>query len=215
MRETHARELDRPSAQLVELVRPALAAMGHATAALFDVDPPAADSLGAAYQSLYTLRDEVEDHAAAILATRARATVAELPATIAAVHINAEVECMGRLAGEVADIARTRRAWPSIPAVLLATLRELSEVCLDMAAKAADVVESHGAVGAAELDGGDDEVDRLRQLLYWHLLSSSGAIDIDAGIDLTLAARCYERYAQHAVAVARRGALLAVGARTT
>jgi phosphate transport system protein len=213
MRETHARELDRPSAQLVELVRPALAAMGHATAALFDVDPPTADSLGAAYQSLYTLRDEVEDHAAAILAARACSTVAELPATIAAVHINAEVECMGRLAREVADIARTRRAWPSIPAV--ATLRELSEVCLDMAAKAANVVESHGAVGVAELDGGDDEVDRLRQLLYWHLLSSSGAIDIDAGIDLTLAARCYERYAEHAVAVARRGALLAVGAPTS
>jgi phosphate transport system protein len=162
---------------------------------------------------LYTLRDEVEDHAAAILAARACSTVAELPATIAAVHINAEVECMGRLAREVADIARTRRAWPSIPAV--ATLRELSEVCLDMAAKAANVVESHGAVGVAELDGGDDEVDRLRQLLYWHLLSSSGAIDIDAGIDLTLAARCYERYAEHAVAVARRGALLAVGAPTS
>jgi phosphate transport system protein len=64
----------------------------------------------------------------------------------------------------------------------------------------------------AELDGSEDEVDRLRQLLYRKLLSPSGVIDIDAAIDLTLAARCYERFAEHAVAVAHRGALLAVGA---
>ena len=64
----------------------------------------------------------------------------------------------------------------------------------------------------AELDGSEDEVDRLRQLLYRKLLSPSGVIDIDAAIDLTLAARCYERFAEHAVAVAHRGVLLAVGA---
>ena len=36
--------------------------------------------------------------------------------------------------------------------------------------------------------------------------------DVHAAIDLTLAARAYERYAEHAVAVAHRAALLAVGA---
>jgi phosphate transport system protein len=122
-----------------------------------------------------------------------------------------EAERMGQLAREVADISRTQRAWASIPAPLLGVLRELSEVCLDLAAKAADVVESHGAVAVAELDGSEDEVDRLRQLLYWKLLSPTGAIDVDAAIDLTLAARCYERFAEHALAVAHRGAQLAVG----
>jgi phosphate uptake regulator len=52
----------------------------------------------------------------------------------------------------------------------------------------------------------------LRHLLYQQLLSNSGVIDVDAAIDLTLAARCYERFAEHAKAVAHRGALLAVGA---
>ena len=81
---------------------------------------------------------------------------------------------MGQLAREVADIARTRRAWASIPAPLLDVLRELSEVCLDTAAKAADVVESHTTIGVAELTGGDDNVNRLRQMLYQQLLSNSG-----------------------------------------
>ncbi len=80
-----------------------------------------------------------------------------------------------------------------------------------MAVKAANVVESHGKVGVAEVDRGD-EVDRLEQSLFQQLLSRSAGIDVHAAIDLTLAARAYERYAEHAVAVAHRASLLAVGA---
>jgi phosphate transport system protein len=145
------------------------------------------------------------------MAARARSAVAGLAATVAAVHINAEAERMGQPAREVADIAHTRRAWASIPAPLLSVLRELSEVCLDIAVKAASVVESHGKVGVAEADRGD-EADRLEQSLFEQLLSRSAGIDVHAAIDLTLAARAYERYAEHAVAVAHRAALLAVGA---
>jgi phosphate transport system protein len=136
--------------------------------------------------------------------------VPELPATVAAVHIHAEAERMGQRAREVADIARTRRGWASIPTPLLDVLRELSEVCLNMAAKAGTVLESQGKVGVAGVDRGD-EVDRLDKSLFQQLLSWSAGIDIHAAIDLTLAARAYERYAEHALAVARRAALLAVG----
>jgi hypothetical protein len=53
-------------------------------------------------------------------------------------------------------------------------------------------------------------VNRLRQLLYQQLLSNSGLIDVDAAIDLTLAARL-GTFAEYARAIARCGALLAVG----
>jgi phosphate transport system protein len=184
--------------------------MRHATAALFGPEHLAADDIGAAYESLFTLRHELEDQAAAYMAARAHSTVAKLPATVAAVHIHAEAERMGQLAQEVADVARTRRAWASIPAPLLVVLRELSEVCLNMAVKAATVLESHGKVGVAEVDRGDD-LDRLENSLFQQLLTWSAGIDVHAAIDLTLAARAYQRYAEHAVAVAHRAALLAVG----
>lgn len=115
---------------------------------------------------------------------------------------------MGQLAREVAEIARTRRAWASIPAPLLGVLRELSEACLDTVAREADFVEFHTTIGVAELTGGDDNVNRLRHLVNQQLLSSSGVIDVDAAIDLTLAARCYERFSEHEKAVAHCGALL-------
>jgi phosphate transport system protein len=208
-----APEFEDPSTRLVYLIRQALEGMRHATAALFGPDHLAADDIGAGYESLFTLRHELEDQAAAYMATRARSTVAELPATVAAVHIHAEAERMGQLAREVADIARTRRAWASIPAPLLGVLRDLSEVCLNVAVKAATVLESHGKVGVAEVDR-RDEVDRLENSLFQQLLAWSAGIDVHAAIDLTLAARAYERYAEHAVAVAHRAALLAVGTPT-
>jgi hypothetical protein len=62
-----------------------------------------------------------------------------------------------------------------------------------------------------ELDKRRDEVDRLKRLLYEQLLSRPGIIDVDAAIDLTMAARCYERYVDLAVAVANYGALHAMG----
>jgi hypothetical protein len=137
MREARAQELQGMTAPLVDLIRLTSTAMSHATAALFSTDPPAAESIAAAYETVSTLGDELEDHAAVLLAIRAQSRVPELPTTIAAVHVNAEAERMGQLAREVADIARTPRAWASIPAPLLGVLRELSEGCLDTAAKAA------------------------------------------------------------------------------
>ena len=216
MREVRAQELGGMTAPLVDLIRLTSTAMSHATAALFSTDPPAAESIAAAYETLSALRHELEDHAAVLLALRAQSRVPELPTTIAAVHVNAEAERMGQLAREVADIARTRRAWASIPAPLLAVFRELSEGCLDTADWDAELGEPVLHVRLAEdgyeLTGGDDNVNRLRHLLYQQLLSNSGVIDVDAAIDLTLAARCYERFAEHAKAVAHRGALLAMGA---
>ena len=206
-----AQEFEDPSTRLVYLIRPALEGMRHATAALFSPDHPAADDIDAAYEALFTLRRELEDQAAADIAARAHSAAAGLATTVAAVHINAEAERMGQLAREVTDIARTRRAWASIPAPLLGVLRELSKVCLDMAFKAANVVESHGEVGVAEVDR-VAEADRLEQSLFEQLLSRSAGIDVHAAIDLTLAARAYERYAEHAVALAHRAALLAVRA---
>ncbi|MEV0067999.1 MULTISPECIES: hypothetical protein [unclassified Amycolatopsis] len=214
--ETLAWEVDRASTELVELVGLASDAMSRATEAVFAPDASLGDSLNTAYRAVDALRREVDSHVTDTLAVRrCSAEPKLLPATIAAVHINAEAEEMGQLAREVADIARTRRSWSSIPEALREVLREVSGICLDMTVKAADVVESRGAVGIAELAGFDASADRAQRLLYRRLLSRGGSIDADAAVDLTLVARCYERFAWHAMAVARRAALLDVDTATT
>ncbi len=99
MREARARELGGMTTPLVDLIRLTSTAMGHATAALFSTDPPAAESIAAASETVSALRHELEDHAAVLLALRAQARVPELPTTIAAVHVNAEAERWGNWRG--------------------------------------------------------------------------------------------------------------------
>ncbi|MGW4490322.1 phosphate signaling complex PhoU family protein [Amycolatopsis sp. NPDC004368] len=214
--ETSAWELDRASTELVELVRLARDAMSRATEAMVAPDASLGDSLSTAYRAVDALRREVDSHATDTLAVRRRSAESKLlPATIAAVHINAEAEDMGQLAREVADIARTRRSWASVPEALLEALREVSGICLRMTVGAADAVESRGAAGIAELAGFNVSADRAQRSLYRGLLSEGGSIEADAAVDLTLVARCYERFAWHAMAVARRAVLLDVDTATT
>ncbi|MFI5615705.1 phosphate signaling complex PhoU family protein [Amycolatopsis sp. NPDC051903] len=214
--ETSAREVDRASTELVELIGLASEAMGRATEAVFAPDASLGAGLNSAYRAVDALRREVDSHATETLAVRRRSAEPMLvPATIAAVHINAEAEVIGQLAREVADIARTRRCWPSVPETVREALREVSGICLVMMGKAADVVESRGAAGIAELAACDASADRAQRVLYRRLLSRDCPIDADAAVDLTLVARCYERFAWHAMAVGRRALLLDVDTATT
>jgi len=116
MGEERPQEFGGMTAQLVDLIHFASTALSRATAALFSTDAPAAESVAVAYDAVSALRDELEDHTAALLAFRAQSGVPDLRATIAAVHVNAEAEHMGQLARGVADNTQTRRAWASIPA---------------------------------------------------------------------------------------------------
>ena len=207
-----AEEFDDASVRLIRPIRLAVAAMKYATAGLLSPEPAVADEgIGSAYEALSTLRYELEDQAALNLVAYSRSAMSDLPTTIAVAHINAEAERMGLLARELADIAGTRRTWASIAPKLLDMLRELSEVCLEAAVKAADVVESPGTAVGAEVDC-TEEVKRLSDLLYQQLLFETAGIDVHAAVDFTFAASCYERYAEHAVAVAHRATLLAVAA---
>jgi phosphate transport system protein len=52
---------------------------------------------------------------------------------------------------------------------------------------------------------------KLQESLYRHLLKDSLQPDVETAIDVTLIGRCYERYADHAVSIARRVAFLTTG----
>ena len=165
-----AQEFEDPSTQLVYLIRPALEGMRHATAALFSPDHPAANDIGAAYgRCSRSVVSSGGPGGGTYGSSRPFAGCRACGDRRSCAH-KRRSRAHGQVAREAADIAPTRRAWKSIPAPLLGVLRELSEVCLDIAVKAANVVETHGKVGVAEADRGD-EADRLEQSLFEQLLS--------------------------------------------
>src|SRR3712207_9516125 len=66
---------------------------------------------------------------------------------------------------------------------------------------------------ALQLETDDDAMDRLHRGLFRQVLSDDWPYGIEAAIDITLLGRYYERFADHAVSVARRVVYLVTGER--
>jgi phosphate transport system protein len=64
---------------------------------------------------------------------------------------------------------------------------------------------------AGEIEAEDDSMDALRRKLFTIMLSPNWSHGTAAAIDLALLGRYYERYADHAVAVARHTIFIVTG----
>lgn len=210
MYEAYAQDIDQLRTWPVDLTRLAQTAMSHATAAVLETESPQDDRLVAVDRALHELHQELEGHASAIRTVCDDRMPADQPVIVAGVHINAAAENMATLARHLADIGRTRPSRPPIPDPLLTIVREMSLLSHDLAGKAADIVALPGARDVAELVGACDELDRLQHRLYWELFAAPSPVPVESAIDATLIARYCERYAHHALAIARHGVLLAL-----
>jgi phosphate transport system protein len=159
------------------------------------------------------LAQQVIDGDAAVDALRARvealagdallfhAPVAgDLRAVVSAIRAAGDVERMGDLAVHVAKVVRLGR---TVPDEVRDDIAEMGRLAVGLALKAADVVRSRNVVKAVELDADDDAMDRLHEHMFEVLMHPEWPYGVPAAVDLTLLARYYERFADHAVVVAR------------
>ena len=90
----------------------------------------------------------------------------------------------------------------------------MGQVAERIVAKTGSVIASRDVAVAEELETDDDAMDALhRQLFAVLLLARTGTHGIETAIDVTLCGRYYERFADHAVSVARRVVFLVTGER--
>jgi phosphate transport system protein len=71
-----------------------------------------------------------------------------------------------------------------------------------MALKTAEVVRTRNVLLAVELDADDETMDALHARMFGVLMDRSWPHGIASAVDVTLLARYYERFADHAVLVA-------------
>jgi phosphate transport system protein len=87
----------------------------------------------------------------------------------------------------------------------------MGKVAKLIADKAGAVISSRNIEKAVELEKDDDEMDKLHRKLFTTLLDDSWSHGTETAIDITLIGRYYERFADHAVSVARRVYFLVTG----
>lgn len=138
------------------------------------------------------------------IVARQQPVASDLRALATALRMAADMERMGDMAHHVAKIARLRHPNGAIPSELLLTIEEMGKVASSIAKKTAEVISSKDVEKAVELEKDDDAMDQLHRKLFQVLLSDDWSHGIETAIDVTLIGRYYERYADHAVSVARR-----------
>jgi phosphate transport system protein len=185
--------------------------MSRATTALLDADLALAEGVISADAVVDELYRTTEERAFDVMA-RQQPVASDLRMLVTSLRMVADLERMGDNAVHVAKIARRRYPSSAVPPQLRATVLKMGHVAEEIVAKAAEVVARRDLALAAELERDDDVMDDLHRRLFQQILEQADG-DVEAAIDVTLAGRYYERFADHAVSVARRVVYLVTGER--
>jgi phosphate transport system protein len=87
----------------------------------------------------------------------------------------------------------------------------MGHVAEKLSTKVATVITTRDTEMALQVEKDDDEMDELHRKVISGIVGNGASISTESAIDLTLLGRYYERYADHAVAVARRVYFLVKG----
>jgi len=184
--------------------------MSRATTALLDADLNMAESVIAADEQIDALRRELDDLSIDLLA-RQQPVATDLRMVVTAMRMSADLERMGDLARHVAKVARLRYPNSAIPPMMRSTVLEMGQVAERIVAKAGSVIAGKDIDSALTLERDDDEMDRLHRDIFNMLIDGKWTAGTEAAVDATLVSRYYERFADHAVSVARRVVYLVTG----
>lgn len=195
-----ASQLDQLGAGVAGMCAAASTALAHATTALVDGRERLAARVLAGDPEIARLIEETERVASEALAIHSP-VAGDLRTVVAAVRATDEAERMARLAQHVARAAVRRT--PSLPAEVAPAFGEMGRLAVDLGRKAADVARTRNVVVAVELDVEDDALDALYRQVFSVMMHPSWPHGVAAAVDVTLLARYYERFADHAVKIAR------------
>jgi phosphate transport system protein len=203
VRESFQKELDEINQGLIVLGRQTEEALESATHALLTADLSLAEKVMADDDHVDDAQHALDSKTIDLIA-RQSPVANDLRALVSSLRMSADFERMGDLAHHIAKLARMRYPAAAVPPELLLTVQEMGRVAGKIVGKAIELLASRDAAAAKVLEKDDDEMDILHRKLFATLLDDNWAHGIETAIDMTLVGRYYERYADHAVSIARR-----------
>ena len=210
IRSAYQDELDGVSQSLVDLTNMVTASVVKATKAVQSADLALAEEVIAADAKIDDLQHELDARIIDIIA-RQQPVASDLRALVTAMRMSADLERMGDLAHHIAKVARLRHPDCAIPEALLLPFTEMGHVAEKLSIMVAGVITTRDTEMALQVEKDDDEMDDLHKKVISTIINQSSGLSIETAIDLTLLGRYYERYADHAVSVARRVYFLVTG----
>jgi phosphate transport system protein len=210
MRATFHAELDSLAGDLARMTRLAGQMMTNASQALHQADLRLAELVISGDDEMNALHDDVEQRCVHLLVLQAP-VAADLRVIVSAMHAVNDLERMGNLAQHIAKIARLKHPAAILPGEVRPVFARMGLLATELAGSAADAIETRDALGAQRLAEADDEVDALRRQLFQILFAEDWKHGVEPAVDAALLGRYYERFADHAVAIARQVGYVVTG----
>lgn len=126
-----------------------------------------------------------------------------LRSVVSALRCAHVLERMGDLAEHVAQIVVRHAPKPALPDAATPVFREYGCLVAALGDKAMTVLQTRNVVLATELKPDDDAVDAMHRGVFALLFGDEWIHGVPAAVDAALLARFHERYADHAVVLAR------------
>lgn len=135
----------------------------------------------------------------------------DLRILVSALRISASLERMGALAGHIAQIARFRYPGSAIPESLRATFVEMGVLDLALANKIVKLLADPDVDVARSIQAEDERVDELHRQVFDTVLGDDWKENAVFTVDVTLASRYHERFADHVVDISSKLSYLTTG----
>jgi len=210
MREVFQQELREVQERLVEIAALVAVSIDNATRAFNDSNVSLAETVIADDDKIDIAALELDELAINILA-RQQPVARDLRIVVSALRISASLERMGDMAEHIAQLARYRFPDKVVPKSLRSTFAELGTLDVAIAQKLVELLKTEDVRLAEEIRNDDDRIDALHLSVFDKVLGETwkgGAVDT---VDATLASRYHERFADHAVSIAKKVQYLATG----
>lgn len=209
-RELFQKELLEVQERLVDLSESVTEIMEKASAAFLNADVKKADeaiALGEINEERALLIDEL----AIRILSKQSPVARDLRVLVAALRISASLERMGALAGHIATIARYRYPESAVPEALRETFTEMGALDCALGKKLTQLLGNTDVDLARTIQSEDERVDELHRSVFELVLSPDWNENALHTVDVTLASRYHERFADHVVDISAKVAYLTTG----
>jgi phosphate transport system protein len=211
MREVFQTELKEVQTRLVEIAEDSTRVMELASKAFLTSDVTLADQALASADAINEKALSLDESVIRILARQSPVS-RDLRILVSALRISASLERMGALAGHIAQIARFRFPGSAVPVALAATFQEMGELDIKLGHKVITLLKNTDLDLAKEIQAEDGRVDELHRQVFDVVLGEDWKENAMYTVDVTLASRYHERFADHVVDISSKVSYLTTGA---
>jgi phosphate transport system protein len=210
MREVFQQELREVQERLVEISGLVSISIENATRAFNESNVSLAETVIADDDKIDELTVSLDELAIDILA-RQQPVARDLRIVVSALRISASLERMGDMAEHIAQLARYRFPEKVVPKGLRSTFKDMGALDVEIAQKLTELLQTEDVRLAEEIRNDDDKIDALHLSVFDKVLGETWKGETVDTVDATLASRYHERFADHAVSIAKKVQYLATG----